>query len=187
MPGRGVCDGRGRGSPCAGSPPPAPWEPLELGQTQVSRPSPEPVWLFVLTERPQRPRGQLRAGPGHSLCSSLQPQWTLGWPDPEARKGEGLGPGGTEVTILLSPGGAEHTRSAPRRAHAGGQDAHCASTEQAALSPRGHRAGGPWTLGGDAGGQAATLDRALPGPGGRHKHQYFSAHARGRASTMAPL
>lgn len=75
------------------------------------------------------------------------------------------------------PGCAEH----PQRLHGEpmpGARTHCASTEQAAFSPRGHRAGGPWTLGGDAGGQAATLDRALPGLGGHHKHQYFSAHAR---------
>ena len=47
--------------------------------------------------------------------------------------------------------------------------------ELAAGQGTGHRAGGPWTAGGDAGRQAATLD----GPGGRHKHQYFSAHAHG--------
>ena len=112
MPGHGVCDGRGRGSPRAGSPPLALWEPLRLGQTQVSRRSPEPVWLFVPTDRPQRPRGQLRAGPGHSLCSSLQPQWTLGWPDPEGAQGwsravvsaPASSLGGHQAGLTLRPG-----------------------------------------------------------------------------------
>ena len=124
--------------------------------------------------------------PGHGLCSSLQPQWTLGWPDPEARKGAALGPVRAEVTVL-SP---QMEQSTPAELHGEpvrGQDARCADTGQAASSPRGHRAGGPRTAEEMQADRQPHLTARCTGRTNVTKHQYFSAHARGRACTMAPL
>ena len=128
---------------------------------------------------------ELRAGPGHSLCSNLQPRRTPGWPDPEVRKGVAMAPGGQRSPSCF-PRVEQSTPAALHGEPVPGPGCARSNTEQAASSLRGHRAqgtghraGGPWMAGGDAGRQAATLDGVLHRPGGRHKHQHLSAHARG--------
>ena len=129
---------------------------------------------------PRAAQGRSRAvvsAPASSLGghrAGLTQRSGRGWPWPREDRGHRPAfPGWSRAhpqrsTVSPCRGQDTHiqTRSKQRRP--------CAGTGHRAQGT-GHRAGRPWTAGGDAGRQAATLD----GPGGRHKHQYFSAHAHG--------
>ena len=84
---------------------------------------------------------ELRAGPGHSLCSNLQPRRTPGWPDPEVRKGVALAPGGQRSPSCF-PRVEQSTPAALHSEPVPGPGCARSNTEQAASSLRGHRAQG---------------------------------------------
>lgn len=84
---------------------------------------------------------ELRAGPGHSLCSNLQPRRTPGWPDPEVRKGVALAPGGQRSPSCF-PRVEQSTPAALHSEPVPGPGCARSNTEQAASSLRGYRAQG---------------------------------------------